>query len=139
MPLDEYVRRSRATADFRDSVDAFLRSGRPQPRLRFDSYCPPVKVERFLTRLLELRPELPIESVALEATSGCEFFRGTADVEAGAEPLHLEFEWNCRWKAEQLGWTDWFGLPDQARAARECGHDCFRVWRERRVGAASAA
>ena len=44
----------------------------------------------------------------------------------------VRFHWDCKWRALQEGWTDYFGFPDQVRAAREFGHDCFRLWEEER-------
>ncbi len=122
-------------ADFRD----FLRTGRPTPLIAFDIRYPTVKVERTLTKILESFPTLPIERIEIAGTSGCEFFRGTALVETGAGTQRVQFEWNCRWKAEQLGWSDYFGFPDQARAAREHGYDCFVRWEEEALGASTAA
>jgi hypothetical protein len=130
MQITDRLAGSGATRAFCDAVELFLRTQLPNPRLDFDQRCPPVKVERVLTRLLEAYPALAIERVSLDARSGCEFFRGTASIEIGEQTARVHFEWNCRWKAEQLGWTDWFGMPDQARAAREFGHDCFRTWTE---------
>ena len=31
----------------------------------------------------------------------------------------VRFHWDCKWKAQQEGWSDYFGFPDQMRAARE--------------------
>jgi hypothetical protein len=131
MPLREYIQRSRATPAFLEAVAAFGRAGDPNERVRFDRYAPPVKVERTLTKLLEEYPDLPIERVEIEGSSGCEFFRGMLTVHAGEETRRIAFHWNCRWKAEQLGWRDYFGFADQTRAAREFGHDCFQEWAER--------
>ena len=33
-----------------------------------------------------------------------------------------------RWRAEQQGWVDAFGFPDQIRAADEFGWNCFHRW-----------
>lgn len=139
MPLARFLDRSAATEPFRDALAEFLRTAQPNARIVFDLRAPPVKVERTLTKILEAYPALPIERVEIDAISGCEHFRGHARIEAGARTLRVRFEWNCRWKAEQLGWTDWFGLPDQARAAREHGYDCFRVWHEESIAEPSAA
>ena len=43
------------------------------------------------------------------------------------------FHWDCKWRAQQQGWVDYFGFPDQTRAAREFGFDCFRSWVEEEV------
>lgn len=134
MALATRLERSAATQDFRAAVGDFLREMRSNDRVRYNPGCPPVKVERTLTYLLATHPDLALEAVEIEARSGCEYFRGTIEVEAGGESQAFRFEWNCRWKAEEMGWTDAFGLPDQIRAARQFGHDCFRVWEE--VGSA---
>jgi hypothetical protein len=128
MPILDFLARSGSSDEFRGAVEQFLSTGQPNSLLVFDFRCPPVKVERMLTKLLESHPELPIERVILEARSGCDFFRGHASVEAGERSMQVRFDWNCRRKAEELGWTDWFGLPDQGRAAREFGYDCFQTW-----------
>lgn len=125
----DLLARSTVTDAFRAAVERFCRTGEPGSALRFDPRCPPVKVERTLTQLLKAFPSVPIERVEIDGSSGCEFFRGTVQVTTAERSTSVEFEWNCRWKAEQMGWKDWFGLPDQTRAARELGHDCFRVWK----------
>jgi hypothetical protein len=71
---------------------------------------------------------MPVESVAISGRSGCEYFRGELTVHTPTDELRVEFHWDCRWKASQLGWYDYFGLPDQIRAAQELDHDCFRTW-----------
>jgi hypothetical protein len=40
----------------------------------------------------------------------------------------IEFAWDCRWRAQQQGWVDAFGFPDQIRAADEFGWNCFQHW-----------
>ena len=128
MSLLPFLQRSRASEPFRDAVARFLRDGRPCERIDFHVFSPPVKVERTLTRILEAYPELEIESVRIEAVSGCEYYRGSAAIQAGGEEHTVRFHWDCKWRAEQEGWRDYFGFFDQARAAREFGHDCFRQW-----------
>jgi hypothetical protein len=108
MKIFQMLERSSATEPFRDAVECFLRDGRPNERIAFNRDCPPVKVERWLTKALEEYPELHLESIEMRALSGCEYFRG-------------------------FGWEDYFGYPDQIRAAREFGHDCFRAWNEEGV------
>lgn len=133
MSLHAFLQRSHATEAFREALDRFLRDERPNAHVGFRASSPPVKVERTLTSILERFPDLPIERVEIDATSGCEYFRGTAVVYAGGEERRIRFHWDCRWRAEQEGWQDYFGFPDQARAAREFGHDCFRSWEEEGV------
>ncbi len=133
MSLRSFLQRSRAAEPFRDAVAEFLRFRRSGERIVFHLHSPPVKVERTLTKILEEYPELEIERVEIDATSGCEFFRGRAVIHAGAEVRRVSFHWDCRWRAEQEGWTDYFGFADQTRAAREFGHDCFRTWEEEKL------
>lgn len=128
MKVIEYLGRSSALPAFRQAVEIFLATGRPGPRLRFNADAPPIKVTRVLTRLLEAHPELEIEEVEIRGRSACELFAGQLRARTVEGERLVEFEWNCRWKAEELGWVDYFGLPDQTRAAREFDHDCFRLW-----------
>lgn len=127
------LNRSAASAPFREALAQFLRDGRPSQRIACGPGCPPVKVERTLHKLLVEYPHLPIESIDLQASSGCEYFRGRLTVRTGSEERRVAFHWDCKWRAEQEGWRDWFGFPDQARAAREFGWDCFRAWTEEAV------
>lgn len=137
MGLDELLHASRATASFRVAVEEFRRTGMPSDRIGFDARSPAVKVERVLTKLLESEPELPIERVHVAGRSGCEFYRGELVADTANERRRFSFHWDCRWRAVEEGWTDYFGLPDQIRAAREFGHDCFRDWSE--IGAEAGA
>lgn len=132
--LTNLLERSRATPEFRDRVTAFLADPRPNEGVTFDPYSPPVKVERALTKLLEAHPELEIDRVEIEGRSGCEYYRGEMRVHTAAGVQQVRFHWDCRWRAEQEGWTDYFGFPDQTRAAREFGHDCFRLWEVQAAG-----
>lgn len=135
MDLPTFLQRSAATEPFRDAVSRFLRDGRSSERVSFNLPSPAVKVERTLAKVLEAYPELPIERVEIHASTGCEFFRGTATIHAAGEERSVKFDWDCRWRAEAQGWRDYFGFPDQARAAREFGWDCFRAWQETGVRA----
>ncbi|HYH80673.1 MAG TPA: hypothetical protein VEX86_12795 [Longimicrobium sp.] len=130
MKIFQMLERSSAAEPFRDAVERFLREGRPNERIAFNRDCPALKVERWLTRALEEYPELHIESIDVRASSGCEYFRGTAEVHTATEMRRVSFHWDCKWKAQEQGWTDYFGFPDQIRAAREFGYDCFRSWSE---------
>lgn len=130
MQLTTFLAASAATEEFRSSVGEFLTTGEANPNVWFERRPPPIKVERTLSKILATYPELAIERVSIDGQSGCELFRGRAVIEAAGERREVRFEWNCRWKAEQLGWTDWFGFPDQTRAARELDYDCFLLWEE---------
>lgn len=130
MTIAELLDRSAAAAPFREAMLRFLQDGRSSERVSFGYGCPPVKVERALYKVLVEYPELPIESIELQASSGCEYFRGKLAVRTPDGEKRVSFHWDCKWKAEQQGWRDWFGFPDQGRAAREFGWDCFRAWDE---------
>jgi hypothetical protein len=52
----------------------------------------------------------------------------------GDKPRTFAFVWDCAWRAAQEGWVDKRGNPDQVRAAREFGWQCFSVWNDLSVG-----
>ena len=133
MLTEELLLQARVGDSFRAALRTFRNTGRPNERITFDRLSPPVKVERMLTKTLVEYPDLAIESIEVRGSSGCEFFRGTAIIRTADEERHVRFHWDCKWKAEQQGWADYFGFPDQARAAREFGYDCFRGWEVEKV------
>jgi len=118
---------SAATDAFREAVEHYA-SRQDTDRVQTPRSTPRVKVLRVIRQLSEIEPGLPIERVYVDAFSGCSDFRGTVRVEAGNEIREYDFAWDCRWRAEQQGWQDLFGFPDQIRAAREFGWDCFEEW-----------
>jgi hypothetical protein len=129
MKLTELLTASAATPAFRDAVAQFLTSGYPNQRIEFDAgRCPPVKVERTLTMLLRSMADEPIDGVEIIGNSGCEYFRGRMEVRTPTGDRSIAFYWDCRWRAERENWRDAFGYPDQIRAAREFGYDCFSQW-----------
>lgn len=128
MKLIEFLDRSKATPAFRRAVDEFLSSGSANDRIEFTAGSPPIKIERTLIKLLEELPEEAIEQVRIEARSGCEYFRGELHLATAATERTIFFDWDCKWKAMEQGWVDYFGFPDQTRAAREFGYACFREW-----------
>jgi hypothetical protein len=142
MTISQLLERSSATPAFRGELLRFAREGRPSARIRFDAGAPPVKVERAVAKALVEYPELPIESIEVRGRSGCATFAGELVVSTAGSERRVAFLWDCRWRAEEQGWYDFFGFPDQARAAREFGWDCFREWlpeggSERMEGAAA--
>ena len=139
MTILNLLDRSAATATFREAVTGFLAKGHACERIVFSSGSPPVKVERALAKALVEYPHLPIESIEIRASSGCEYFRGTLYLRTASEERRVAFHWDCKWRAEQEGWRDWFGFPDQMRAAREFGWNCFRSWDEQEVVVLTAA
>jgi hypothetical protein len=122
--------KSQATESFKMDVTAFC-AGRVAPRVAVDGFAPRVKVQRLLSQLLATEAELPITRVVVSGRSGCSDFAGEVKVETVSETHVFDFVWDCRWRAEQEGWTDCFGLPDQMRAAHEFGWQCFQVWSPR--------
>ncbi len=128
--LEEMLAQSRAADDFKRAVRCF-ESGSSGEHIQIEGHAPPIKVRRVLTHILATQPHLPIERIAVRARSGCSTFIGTVHVHTSSETRVFEFVWDCRWRAEQEGWTDCFGFPDQARAAREFDWQCFRTWEQR--------
>lgn len=126
--LEEMLARSRAAEDFKRAVRR-LEAGAAVEHIQIEGGAPTIKVRRVLTHILATEPHLPIERIALRARSGCSTFVGTVHVHTSTETRVFEFVWDCRWRAEQEGWTDCFGFPDQARAAREFDWRCFQHWK----------
>lgn len=112
---------SRATEPFKEAVRA-LADNRAQNLIRGGS-SPTVKMLRLTMKLLEERPDLPLESLDIDAVSGCSNYTGTAV--AQPDNVRIDFNWDCKWKAIEQGWKDAFGDPDQVRAARTFGYQCF--------------
>lgn len=120
--LDDLLGASAATDEFKSAVKQLESGGRPE-KILFNAGCPPVKVLRTITKLLEAEPTLAVDSVLIDAMSGCSDFTGTLTVNGGE--ARFSFTWDCAWRAKQAQYVDGFGLPDQIRAAREFGYQCF--------------
>jgi hypothetical protein len=129
MDLVNLLTASSATDAFKADVRRFAANGAAD-RVRTARYAPPVKVMRVLAQLLDAHPDLSVERISIDARSGCADFTGVVHVEAGGCVRRFEFSWDCRWRAEQQGYADFFGFPDQIRAASEFGWRCFRHWTE---------
>ena len=141
--LEELLGASRAAPGFKEAVRAFATgsdqgpakvpdSAKVQDRIEYNHASPPVKVLRFIMKLLEECPDRAIESVGLEAVSSCSTFNGQATIQtATSHPgeLCVEFVWDCAWRARQMGWKDPFGDPDQIRAAEIYSYQCFRLFK----------
>lgn len=134
MELDQILERSGASESFKSDVRAFA-AHQPVSHIRSARRDPRVKVVRVLSQLLSAEPELVIEHVALDAHSGCSDFRGSVTVTHAAGTSVFDFNWCCHWRAKEEGWVDYFGLPDQIRAAREFEWRCFQTWARRTVDA----
>jgi hypothetical protein len=122
--LDELLEGSQAEADFKKAVRALAEGSPPGDRIQVNPGCPAVKILRLAMKLLEDNPSFKFERLRVDARSGCSDFVGRAIAEPGS--TRFDFEWDCRWRAEQLGWIDAFGEPDQIRAARVYGYQCFK-------------
>jgi hypothetical protein len=133
MEIEDLLAASSATDAFKVAVRAY-REHRDAPAIQVVRHSPRVKVQRLLSQLLSAEPQLAIESVVVEATSGCSDFRGSIRVETRSESKVFNFVWDCQWRAREEGWTDYFGFPDQIRAAREFGWRCFAAWEEAGTG-----
>lgn len=130
--MDSLLQTCAATSDFKSAVASFL-SGEPSDRVKVESRVPHVKVRRVLTQLLAQEPALEIERVTIRGLSGCSDFVGELDVQTTTGAAVFDFAWDCRWRAQSEGFVDYFGFPDQSRAAHEFDWRCFRQW-ERRSG-----
>jgi hypothetical protein len=135
--LESMLARSRASAAFRSDVYAYLSSGFA-PAIHVEGRAPRVKVVRLIKHVLATLPEFELQRVSVHARSGCSDFIGTVRLESDSELRVFDFVWCCRWRAEEQGWEDAFGLPDQIRAAEEFDWRCFQHWKERAVDDAVA-
>ena len=136
--LEQILAGSMAAEPFKVAVRGYGMAS-PVDRIRIDGYAPAVKVRRLLTHILATESHLPIEQVTVRARSGCSDFTGTVKLQTASGTHVYKFVWDCRWRAEQEGWTDYFGFPDQIRAAREYDWRCFERWEAVEVASASAA
>jgi hypothetical protein len=125
--LELILAESRADEHFKSAVRNYCR-GSGGERIRVEGMAPPIKVQRLLAHMLATEAHLPIERVTLRGRSGCSDFVGRVQVQTTTETHVYDFVWDCRWRAEQEGWTDCFGFPDQIRAAREYDWRCFERW-----------
>jgi hypothetical protein len=128
--METVIQSSRATDPFKADILGFL-SGRRPSRVKLETYVPRVKVQRLLTQLLAAEPALEIEQVEISGMSGCSDFVGTVNVQTRSGAHVFDFVWCCRWRAETEGYVDYFGFPDQTRAAQEFDWRCFRRWERR--------
>ena len=100
------------------------------PSITLTRTVPRIKVIRLVNHILHAHPEWAVERLHIDARSGCSDFVGTVIVEGAGESRIFEFAWDCRWRAEEQGWLDAYGFPDQIRAADEFGWNCFQRWAE---------
>lgn len=126
--LEQILSQSKAEEAFKHAVRAYAERDGGTDHIRVEGFAPSIKVRRLLAHILATESHLPIERVSLRGRSGCSDFVGTVRVQTKTETHVFEFKWDCRWRAEQEGWTDYFGFPDQIRAAREFDWRCFERW-----------
>jgi hypothetical protein len=128
VPIDtQILERSFATPRFKADVVAFAKRAEA-PSITLLRIVPRIKVIRLINQLLHAHPEWVVDTLTIDGKSGCSDFVGTLTVEGGGESRMIEFAWDCRWRAEQEGWVDAYGFPDQIRAADEFGWNCFQQW-----------
>jgi hypothetical protein len=128
--METLLTQSRATEEFKADLARFLAGDRPS-RVKVESFVPRVKVQRLLSQLLAEEATLEIEQVTIRGNSGCSDFVGTIDVHTRSGSQVFDFVWCCRWRAQREGFLDYFGFPDQSRAAEEFDWRCFRKWERR--------
>lgn len=129
MDFRALLERSSASPAFKSDVLTLAAGGRPADAVSWSMGSPPTKVLRVLAQLVDAHPELAIERVRIDGWSGCSDYQGRARVTTRDGEREFQFVWCCRWRAEQEGLVDWFGNPDQTRAAMKFGYRCFREWR----------
>lgn len=128
MPIDTQILAcSFATERFKADVVAFAARAEA-PSITLVRPVPRIKVIRLINQLLHAHPEWAVDHLRIDGRSGCSDFVGTVTVEGGGDARLIEFAWDCRWRAEQQGWVDAYGFPDQIRAADEFGWNCFHRW-----------
>jgi hypothetical protein len=128
MNIADFLDRSRATDAFRADLLAFAEHASAD-RVHLARPSPRVKVLRLVAQLVTQEPSLAIDRIVVDGRSGCSDFCGTLTVHASGERRTYDFAWDCQWRAQQEGWEDCFGFPDQIRAAQTFGWDCFMTWR----------
>jgi len=124
--IDEQFQRllahSNADESFKAAVDQFC-ADKPSDLIQYPAGAPRIKVLRVLMKLLEEFPNEPITDVHIEAKSTCSAYVG--HLEFGPSHTIVRFKWDCLWKAKQEGLRTWYGEPDQSKAAKAFGYQCF--------------
>lgn len=91
--------------------------------IKYTPRSPRIKVLRVLVKLLEKYPDEAINYVDIRGTSSCSRYYGTLTFAPGN--ISLEFNWDCCWKAKQVGLKTYYGMPDQTKAAQIYDYQCF--------------
>lgn len=123
--LEELIQASSATSDFKAAIRTFF-AGLDSELIRYSAGAPRVKVLRVLMKLFETFPEEEISDARIEGVSSCSAFEGR--LWFGPNGTEVVFNWDCHWKARQENMNAWYGAPDQTRAAKEFGYQCFETF-----------
>lgn len=129
--IDEQFQRllARSSADesFKAAINQFC-SDKRSDLIQYPAGSPRIKILRVLMKLLEEFPNEPITDVHIEAKSTCSTYAGY--VEFGPNRSKVRFKWDCLWKAKQEGLVTWYGEPDQTKAAKTFGYQCFEEFQQ---------
>lgn len=128
--MDTFLSNSSASPQFKAAFASIVTGGQ-HDCIQVENYVPPVKLRRLITQLIATESSLEIERVVVSGTSGCSDFVGSVEVHTASGPEVIDFVWDCRWRAESEGYVDYFGFPDQMRAAQEFDWQCFQRWEKR--------
>lgn len=120
--LKDLLEKSDATESFKRAVRDFS-EGKDSKLIQYSSGSPKIKVLRVLMKLLDECREEPITEVDIQGASSCSSYLGTLTF--GPNNGKIAFNWDCAWKAKQEGLKTWYGAPDQMKAARLFGYQCF--------------
>jgi hypothetical protein len=121
--LDELLETSSASDEFKHAVRE-IASGQRAPLIQTAPGTPMIKVFRTVCKLLDEAPDINIRTVNVSGRSGCSDFEGTISINGGETAY--AFRWDCHWRASQEKMIDVWGMPDQAKAARQFGYQCFQ-------------
>lgn len=124
--LADLLKESAATQEFKDAVTTFFNDKKQNDFIKHSSGIPAVKIIRVIMKLLQEYPETKIESIRVDAQSGCSNFDGMLAVEP--ENLTIHFSWDCAWRAKQSNVVNQWGMVDQAKAAWDFGYQCFSTF-----------
>ena len=120
--LKTLLENSQASGAFKTAIQG-LSDGTDSELIKYSSGSPKVKVQRVLMKLLEVFPDEKITEVDIRGASSCSGYAGTLTF--GPNQTNIAFNWDCEWKADQEGFKTWYGAPDQIKAARQFGYQCF--------------
>lgn len=126
--LETLLENSSATPEFKAAVSGMKNSGQADGKLiSLIGHPPAVKVLRTIQQLLDQFSDWQVSSIRLAGQSGCSNFNGELLVTfENGETKRVDFIWDCAWKAQEVGYKNFWGDPDQQKAAQEFGYQCFQ-------------